>query len=67
MIARAQRQRIFGHYGWALTLQPGIVWAARERVLLFVLASVPLAEAWRNPADRERFRIGAGTILAFGR
>jgi hypothetical protein len=53
--------------GRALTLQPGIVGAARARLLVFVLTSPPLADAWRNPADLERFRIGAGTIPAFGR
>jgi len=29
--------------------------------------SLPLADAWNDPADRERLRIGAGAIVTLGR
>jgi hypothetical protein len=30
------------------------------------MTSLPLTHDWRSPGDRERFRVGAGTILTFG-
>jgi hypothetical protein len=52
--------------GWALMAHPTIVVAAGARNLLYVSASVPLADSWRDPFDRERFRIGAGTVIRLG-
>jgi hypothetical protein len=52
--------------GWALMAHPTVVFAASPRTLVFVSFSAPLADEWRNPVERERFRVGAGTVVRFG-
>jgi hypothetical protein len=52
--------------GWALVAHPTVVWGSSDRLLFFAVTSVPLADEWREAADRERFRVGIGTIVAFG-
>lgn len=46
---------------------PTVVWATSPHVLLYVVTSVPLADRWNNSADRERFRLGTGAMVRFGR
>jgi hypothetical protein len=53
--------------GWALVAHPSLVWGPGDDVLFFVMTSFQLAHDWRDPAEDERFRVGAGTILTFGR
>jgi hypothetical protein len=53
--------------GWALVAHPSVVWGPGDDVLFFVMTSFQLAHDWRDPAEEERLRIGAGTILTFGR
>jgi hypothetical protein len=53
--------------GWALVAHPSVVWGPGDDVLFFAMTSVALADDWRDPADQERFRVGVGTILTFGR
>ena len=53
--------------GWALVAHPTIVWGSSDHLLFFATTSLPLRDEWRDHADRERFRVGAGTILSFGR
>ena len=53
--------------GWALMAHPTVVWATSPHVLLYVVTSVPLADRWNNSADRERFRLGTGAMVRFGR
>ena len=43
------------------------MWAVSAHVLLFAVTSLPLAEHWNNPADSERFRVGAGAMVSLGR
>jgi hypothetical protein len=53
--------------GWAVMAHPSVVWSSRPGVLWFVSTALPLMDRWRDPADRERFRVGAGTIISFTR
>jgi len=53
--------------GWALVAHPTVVVAVSPHVLLYGLTSLPLADGWNDPADRERLRIGAGAMIALGR
>jgi hypothetical protein len=52
--------------GWALVAHPTVAWSTSEHVLFFVSTSLPLADQWRNTAERERFRIGTGAIVSLG-
>lgn len=53
--------------GWAVMAHPTVVVAAGPRTLLYATAAVPMADRWRQAADRERFRVGAGTVIRLGR
>ena len=53
--------------GWAVVAHPTVTWSTNERLLFFASTSVPLARHWKNPLNEERFRIGAGAILALAR
>ena len=53
--------------GWALMAHPSVVWSSTPGVLWFVSTAVPLKDRWRDAADRERFRVGAGAILSWAR
>ena len=52
--------------GWAVMVNPTLVFATGPRTLVYVSATAPLADHWRNTLERERFRLGAGTILRLG-
>jgi hypothetical protein len=52
--------------GWALHLHPTLVYGPNQHVLLFVSPSLPLKSGWRDVSERERFRVGVGTIVTFG-
>jgi hypothetical protein len=49
-----------------LFLHPGVVLSTNPRLQFFALVSLPLTQEWRSPADRQRFRLGAGTIVMLG-
>lgn len=53
--------------GWMTVAHPAVVWSTRPGVLWFVSTGMPLRNAWRDPADREHFRIGAGAIVSLPR
>jgi hypothetical protein len=53
--------------GWGLTAHPSVVWSSTPGVLWFVTTALPLRDGWRDAADRERFRVGAGAILSWAR
>jgi hypothetical protein len=53
--------------GWTTVAHPAVVWSTRPGVLWFVSTSLPVRSAWRDPGDREHFRIGAGAIVSLGR
>lgn len=52
--------------GSGLFLHEGVVWGANEHAQVFALLSLPVTQDWRGPADRQRFRLGAGVILILG-
>jgi hypothetical protein len=52
--------------GWALMAHPTVVFGASPRTLVFISVSAPLADEWRNPGERERFRLSAGTVIRIG-
>ena len=51
--------------GTGIFLHQGVVLGVNERIQIFALVSLPIQQRWRAPEDRQRFRIGAGTILIF--
>jgi hypothetical protein len=53
--------------GWALVAHPTIVWETRPNVMFFALTSFPLTDHWDDAADHERFRVGGGATVSFGR
>jgi hypothetical protein len=55
-----------GTGGWALVAHSTVVVAVSPHVLVYGLTSLPLADAWNDPADRERLRIGAGAMITLG-
>jgi len=44
-----------------------VAWSSTPGVLWFVSTAVPLQDRWRDAADREHFRVGAGAILSWAR
>ena len=52
--------------GSGVFVHQGIVWGANEHLQIFTLLSLPVTQDWRGPADRQRFRLGAGAILILG-
>jgi hypothetical protein len=53
--------------GWTTVAHPAVVWSTRPGVLWCVSTSLPVRSAWRDPGDREHFRIGAGAIVSLRR
>ena len=51
--------------GSGIFAHEGVVWGVNDSVQLFALLSLPVRQQWRAPEDRQRFRLGAGTILIF--
>ena len=51
--------------GTGVFIHQGVVVGVNDRIQLFGLVSLPVRQQWRAPEDRQRFRIGAGTILIF--
>lgn len=51
--------------GTGIFVHQGVVVGMNERVQIFALVSLPVQQRWRAPEDRQRFRVGAGTILIF--
>lgn len=49
--------------GRGLYLHPTVVWGPGGRILLFGTTSLPALEDYRNAADNNRWRVGAGIIL----
>ena len=51
--------------GRGLYLHPTVVWGPGGRILLFAMTSLPAWEDYRNPADNNRWRVGAGVVFLF--
>ena len=49
--------------GRGLYLHPTVVWGPGGRILLFGTTSLPAFEDYRNTADNNRWRVGAGIIF----
>jgi hypothetical protein len=47
-------------------LHPGIVFQTTPRFQFFGLVSLPVAQTWNSVINRQRFRLGAGTIITLG-
>lgn len=45
----------------------GVMVGLNEHVQVFTLLSLPITQSWASPDDRQQFRLGAGTVLIFGR
>ena len=55
-----------GSGGKAVLAHPTLVFGPGGKVLLFALCSVPVWQSYRNPADEDRWRAGAGVTWLFG-
>lgn len=51
--------------GRGLYLHPTVVWGPGGHILLFATTSLPVFEDYRNTADNNRWRAGAGIIFLF--
>src|SRR5262249_49190932 len=49
--------------GSGTVLHPTVVLDIGGHVQMFGIVSVPVAQSWRNPDDRQRWRFGSGAIL----
>jgi hypothetical protein len=52
--------------GRGLYVHPTFVWGPGGHVLLFALATLPLAQDYASAADQDRWRVGAGLVYLFG-
>jgi hypothetical protein len=52
--------------GSGVFVHPGLVMATTPHLQFFALVSLPVTQTWAAPADRQRFRFGAGTIVILG-
>jgi hypothetical protein len=50
--------------GWELFASPTLVVAPVERLRIFALVSLPFAQDYRAPADRDDWRAGIGVIYS---
>jgi hypothetical protein len=53
--------------GSGVFAHPTLLWGPSQKLLFFVQSTVPVGQHWRDALQRERFRVGAGIILAVGR
>jgi len=52
--------------GTAVLAHPTLVVGPGGKLLVFALCSIPLWQSYRNPADEDRWRVGAGVTWLFG-
>ena len=52
--------------GRALLVHPTVVWGPGHRILIFGLVTLPIAQSYREEAQEERWRVGAGAMYLFG-
>jgi len=52
--------------GWGTLLHPTIVWGPGGRVLLFGSTSFPVAQSYRDPSSKDRWRFGVGVVWLGG-
>lgn len=52
--------------GWEILLHPTVVWGPGGDVLLFAMGSIPVVRSFRNEAQQDRWRVGAGVIYLIG-
>ena len=53
--------------GSGVFAHPTVLWGPSQALLFFAQSTVPIEQNWRDASQRERFRVGAGIILAVGR
>ena len=54
-----------GTGGWTLLLHPALVYAPSQKLLVFGIVSLPLAQSYPDPLLEDRFRVGAGLTWPF--
>jgi hypothetical protein len=52
--------------GSGVFVHPTVLYGRSQSVLFFAQTTLPVHQAWDDPADRERFRVGGGLILKLG-
>jgi hypothetical protein len=52
--------------GSGVFVHPTVLFGVNDRLMLFGQTSLPMKQAWRDPASQERFRLGVGAIVGFG-
>ena len=53
--------------GSGVFAHPTVLWGPSQNLLFFAQTTLPIEQEWRDPSQRERFRVGTGMILALGR
>jgi hypothetical protein len=53
--------------GHGVYAHPTILYGVSQQLMLFAQTTLPVSQDWRNQADHERFRAGAGVILVLRR
>jgi hypothetical protein len=53
--------------GWGVFAHPTLLVGVSQKLMIFGQLTMPVQQHWRDAADRERFRLGAGMIVALGR
>jgi hypothetical protein len=53
--------------GSGVFAHPTVLWGPAQKLLFFVQGTIPVQQNWRDASQQERFRMGAGIILAVGR
>lgn len=56
---------IAGSGGWGLLAHPTLIWGPGGHVLLFGMVSFPIAQAYTDASQEDRWRAGLGAIFAF--
>lgn len=56
-----------GTGGSGVFAHPTFLWGLSQNALFFAQTSLPITQNWRDDSQQERFRIGTGLILVFGR
>jgi hypothetical protein len=49
--------------GRGLYVHPTVVWGPGGRILVFAMTSLPVVETYRDAADNNRWRVGAGVVF----
>jgi hypothetical protein len=64
--ARDEELPVAAADGSGVFVHPTLMVGRSQQVLFFAQTTLPVHQAWGNPAEREQFRLGAGVIVKLG-